>query len=146
MNEQILELYALAQSLGTVDFVSALELAAEQHLVGAEYVNAVASTGQLNVPLNLSAGAILSRSSLLSMSKTAAQTGIKLNNTSYSAIAMGDVFKEIPAQNEVERDLGQYEQYVANRQLLLEEPPLAMTDLTTTIVKVNMGAGEVKVK
>lgn len=80
MNEQMVELYSLAQSLGTVDFVSALELAAEQHLVGA-----IASTNQLQVPLNLSAGVISLRSSLASasasMSKVAAQTVKNLNNT-----------------------------------------------------------------
>jgi hypothetical protein len=42
MNQQIVEMYRLAQQLGSADFVSALELAAEQQLVGAEYISAIA--------------------------------------------------------------------------------------------------------
>jgi len=43
MNEQILTLYGLAQSLGVAEFVVALELASEQGAYGAEYVVAVAA-------------------------------------------------------------------------------------------------------
>ena len=41
MKEQLLALYELAQDNGNADFVAALELAAEQHMYGAEYVRAL---------------------------------------------------------------------------------------------------------
>jgi hypothetical protein len=56
MNEQILTLYGLAQSLGVAEFLVALELASEQGAYGAEYVVAIAAkpgTAGAAVNLNL---------------------------------------------------------------------------------------------
>ncbi len=52
MNHQMLALYELAQEIGKLDFVAALELAAEQQMYGVEYVRAI---------LALPAGAVLPR-------------------------------------------------------------------------------------
>jgi transposase len=41
LSEQVLALYDLARESGKADFVAALELAAEQHMYGAEYVRAL---------------------------------------------------------------------------------------------------------
>jgi transposase len=85
MNQQMIALYDLAQEIGKPDFVAALELAAEQQMYGAEYVRAIFVLPSAPRP---NAGA-------------QADTDLPL--------------LAAPAQQEVERDLGQYEQYVANR-------------------------------
>jgi len=50
MKEQMLALYELAQEVGNADFVAALELAAEQHMYGAEYVRAIVTLPIAAVP------------------------------------------------------------------------------------------------
>jgi len=90
MKEQMIALYELAQEIGKADFVAALELAAEQQMYGAEYVRAIVT---LPVPSVPSATTELHMSALLPCA---------------------------PTQQEVERDLANYEQYVANREQLPE--------------------------
>jgi len=90
MKEQMLALYELAQEIGKADFVAALELAAEQQMYGAEYVRAIVT---LPVPSAPSGTTQLHLSALLPLG---------------------------PTQQEVERDLANYEQYVANREQLPE--------------------------
>jgi len=87
---QVLALYDLARESGTGDFVAALELATEQQMYGAEYVRVLLGLPCASAPLG------------------SAQTGAAL--LEFSA----------PAQHEVERDLAQYEHYVANREQVLE--------------------------
>jgi transposase len=91
MNQQILLLYATAQETPRADFVTALELAAEQQMYGAEYLQAI-----------------------LSRPRAAARYGS----------TPPDAHRSWPGQSgpgTVERDLAQYEHYVANRASLLEE-------------------------
>jgi len=90
MNAQMLALYELAQEIGKADFVAALELAAEQQMYGAEYVRAIVTLPVASVS---SGTAELPRSALLPYT---------------------------PTQQEIERDLANYEQYVANREQLPE--------------------------
>ena len=85
MNPQMIALYDLAQEIGKADFVAALELAAEQHMYGAEYVRAIFTLP--SVPALHPSAQAGTDAPLLSA----------------------------PAQQEVERELVQYEQYVANR-------------------------------
>jgi transposase len=85
LNPQMIALYELAQELGKADFIAALELAAEQQTYGAEYLRAIVSSPATLVP--------------------AASTAQSLD-------ALGRIG---PLQPEIERDLAQYEQYVANR-------------------------------
>ncbi len=93
MNAQMIALYDLAQEIGKADFVAALELAAEQQTYGAEYLRAIVS---LPSP---------------AMSSGPAQ-------------ADSDVLTLVcPPQPEVERDLAQYERYVANRESVLQGVP-----------------------
>ena len=89
MHPQMLALYELAQEIGKADFIAALELAAEQQMYGAEYIRAVFTLSSASAP------------------HTGAQP-----DPSPSILAA-------PAQQEVERDLVQYEQYVANRDSVL---------------------------
>ena len=70
--------------------MAALELAAEQQMYGAEYVRVLLGLPAVSAPLG------------------AAQTGARLLDLA------------VPAQQEVERDLAQYEHYVANRDQVLE--------------------------
>jgi len=85
MNPQMIALYDLAQEIGKADFVAALELAAEQHMYGAEYLRAIVS-----IPSGLaSAGSVPADPDMFTLA--------------------------CPPQLEVERDLAQYERYVANR-------------------------------
>jgi hypothetical protein len=86
MNQQLLALYDLAQEIGKPDFVAALELAAEQQMDGVEYVRAI-----VTLPAALT-------------SPAAGEA-----DSDYTRLAA-------PAQREVERDLAQYEQYVAKRE------------------------------
>jgi hypothetical protein len=85
MRPQMIALYERAQEMGTADFVAALELAAEQQMYGAEYIRAI-------VALPASMGPI-----------SAAETDITMH------------LPDLPAQQEIERDLGHYERYVTNR-------------------------------
>jgi transposase len=90
MKEQMLALYELAQESGIADFVAALELAAEQQTYGAEYVRAI-----LALPPSLTPD-------------ESAQVRVK------------QLLSSVPTQQEVERDLAQYERYVANRDRVLD--------------------------
>lgn len=93
MNQQMLALYDLAQDIGTADFVAALELAAEQQMYGAEYLRGIVS-----LPLT--------------------------PRSSEPTQADPDLLTLIcPPQAEVERDLAQYERYVANRESVLQGVP-----------------------
>ena len=90
MKEQMIALYELAQEVGHADFVAGLELAAEQQMYGAEYLRAI-----------------------VSMPLVPQSTG--------PAQANPDVLTLVcPPQSEVERDLAQYERYVANRESVLQ--------------------------
>ena len=88
MKEQMLALYELAQEVGKADFVAALELAAEQQMYGAEYVRAIVTVPTASVP-----------------SET-------------TELHLDALLPLVPTQQEVERDLAHYEQYVANREQL----------------------------
>jgi transposase len=90
LSEQVLALYDLARESGKADFVAALELAAEQHMYGAEYVRAL-----LGLP-----------------GDAAPPSAARTDATSLDL--------SVPAQHEVERDLAQYEHYVANREQVRE--------------------------
>ncbi len=90
MNPQMIALYEVAQQVGKADFVAALELAAEQQMYGAEYIRAI-----------------------VSMPAASALTGT-------AEPRLETLLPAVPAQQEVERDLAQYEHYVANREQLLE--------------------------
>jgi hypothetical protein len=90
MKEQMIALYELAQEVGNADFVAALELAAEQHMYGAEYVRAIVSVPAASAP----GGAAQQR--------------------------LAALLPSVPAQQDVERDLAHYEDYVANREQLAE--------------------------
>ena len=89
MTQQITQLYELAQQQPQADFLAALERASEQQMYGAEYVQARFSSPGRAAPLG--------SASLREMSP----------------------LPFVPAQREVERDLAQYEQYVANREGML---------------------------
>lgn len=91
MNPQIIALYDLAQKIGKADFVAALELATEQQMYGAEYLRAIVS--------------IPSASAL----------------TQEAPISPEILAFACPPQPEVERDLAQYERYVANRDSMPQE-------------------------
>jgi transposase len=90
MNPQMLALYELAQEVGNADFVTALELAAEQQMYGAEYVQAIVSLPTASAPSGSAEASVLA------------------------------LLPSLPAQHEVERDLAQYERYVANRDRMLD--------------------------
>ncbi len=94
MKEQMIALYELAQESGIADFVAALELAAEQQMYGAEYVRAILAPPVPPTP------------------DDAAQVRVK------------QLLSLVPRQQDVERDLAQYERYVANRDRVLD-PVLA---------------------
>ena len=90
MKEQLPALYDLAQDSGLADFVAALELAAEQQMYGAEYVRA-----------------ILEPPSSLTPDESA-------------HVRVNQLLASVPTQQDVERDLAQYERYVANRDRVLD--------------------------
>jgi hypothetical protein len=87
MDDQITALYTLAQHLGRDAFLAALDLAAEQQTIGAEYVSALAAQPRPQP------------------GRHAAERELRLR------------LADVPPQRAVERDLAQYEQYVANREL-----------------------------
>lgn len=91
MAPQISLLYATAQEHGRADFLTALDLAAEQQMYGAEYVRAILTQFSRPAPV-LSAEA-----------------------------ERGPLVPRRLAHQEVERDLAQYEDYVANRESWLQE-------------------------
>ena len=91
MSQQILVLYATAEVFGREEFLTALELAAEQQMYGAEYLQAILGRPRAAAPY-----------------VSAPPTNPR----------------PWPGQNgpgPLERDLAQYEHYVANRESLLEE-------------------------
>lgn len=91
MSQQITVLYETAQETPRADFLTALELAAEQQMYGAEYLQAI-----------------------LGRSRASARY----------VSTPGDAHRRWPAlagPATVERDLAQYEHYVANWDSLLEE-------------------------
>jgi transposase len=90
MKEQMLALYELAQEIGKADFVAALELAAEQQMYGAEYVRAIVTLPVASVPRGT------------------------------TELCLDALLPAVPTQQDVERDLANYEQYVANREQLPE--------------------------
>ena len=94
MKEQLIALYDLAQESGIADFVAALELAAEQQMYGVEYMRAI-----LALPTSLTPD-------------------------ESAQVRVNRVLSSVPTQQEVERDLAQYERYVANRDHVLD-PVLA---------------------
>ena len=83
----MLALYDLAQEVGKLDFVAALELAAEQQMYGVEYLRTIVALPSAQRP------------------STAQALPFPLLST-------------LPTQQEVERDLAHYEQYVTNRDAL----------------------------
>ena len=85
MRPQMIALYELAQEIGTADFVTALELAAEQQMYGAEYIRAILALPASITPVNT------------------------------AEMDMIMHLPDLPAQQEIERDLGHYERYVSNR-------------------------------
>jgi hypothetical protein len=87
MDGQIAALYALAQQVGRDEFLAALELAAQQQTIGAEYVSALVEPPRPRPARALPDGELLIR------------------------------LADVPPQRAIERDLAQYEQYVANRDL-----------------------------
>ena len=82
MDDQILRLYALAREVGETEFMAAVELAAEQQAIGADYVSALVRTPQ--------------------------SKGHRPSPTPLPA------WVAAPRQVEVERDLADYERYIAN--------------------------------
>jgi transposase len=90
MNQQITQLYDLAQQQQHADFVAALELAAEQQMYGAEYVQAILAVPRHSAPVSSAHRALA------------------------GSLSLG------PAQQEVERNLAHYEQYVANRESVMQ--------------------------
>jgi transposase len=102
MEEHILSLYQTAQRLGTGDFLCALELAAEQQLYGAEYIEAI--TSATSVP------------SVTPAIHTRGQYPTHPQHPQSTKYATH------PTQQEIERDLAQYECYVSNLPLLQLQP------------------------
>jgi transposase len=94
MKEQMLALYELAQEVGNADFVAALELATEQQMYGAEYVRAILAPPAPPTP------------------------------DESAHVRVSQLLSCVPTQQDVERDLAQYERYVANRDRVLD-PVLA---------------------
>src|SRR6266516_3505000 len=84
MKEQMIALYELAQEIGNADFVAALELAAEQQMYGAEYVRAILAPPTPPPP------------------------------DEAAEVRVSQLLSCVPTQQDVERDLAQYERYVAN--------------------------------
>jgi transposase len=90
MTQQITELYELAQRESATDFAAALELAAEQQMYGAEYVRVILLLPERSAPL-LSASLVAPK------------------------LVPGTV-----AQQAIERNLADYEHYIANRESVLQ--------------------------
>ena len=90
MDGQITALYELAQRVGREEFLAAVELAAEQQTIGAEYVGATVAHPVPRPVRSSPSGAVPA------------------------------LLQQAPAQHEVERALADYEQYVTNRANELE--------------------------
>lgn len=90
MDDQIRRLYALARQVGEAEFMAAVELAAEQQAIGADYLSALVRTPAAT-------------RSALPQAK-----GSSPNTTPVTA------WVEAPPQVEVERALADYERYIAN--------------------------------
>lgn len=90
MASQMTVLYETARQYGRAEFLTALELAAEQHMYGAEYLRAILTQSRVLAPVST------------------AERGSRVAPRSPS---LG-----------VERDLAEYEDYVANRASWLTEP------------------------
>lgn len=88
MDAQILRFYALAQEVGAADFVAAVELVAEQEVIGIDYVQALLHSPRFARPAHKPAPSEMA------------------NPPAAWLVA--------PAQAEVERALSHYERYVAN--------------------------------
>lgn len=84
MDGQITALYELAQRVGQAEFLAAVELAAEQQTIGAEYVGAIVAHPAPRPRRSSTSGAV------------------------------SVLLQHAPAQQEVERALADYEQYVTN--------------------------------
>lgn len=84
MDGQITALYELAQRVGQAEFLAAVELAAEQQTIGAEYVEAIVAHPAPRPRRSSTSGAV------------------------------SVLLQHAPAQQEVERALADYEQYVTN--------------------------------
>ncbi len=84
MDGQITALYELAQRVGQEEFLAAVELAAEQQTIGAEYVGAIVAHPAPRPRWSSTSGAV------------------------------SVLLQHAPAQQEVERALADYEQYVTN--------------------------------
>ncbi len=95
MNEQMLGLYELALDLGTAEFMAAVELAGEQHLFGMEYIRAIAA-------------------------RAGAGAGSKLSTTTSKPLTLPGGMGLQPAQFQVERQLADYERFVANATQVFE--------------------------
>ena len=91
MKEQLIALYELAQDSGLADFVAALELAAEQQMYGAEDVRAILAPPVPPAP------------------------------DEAAHVRVNRLLSDVPTQQDVERDLAQYERYVANRDRVLDQ-------------------------
>jgi hypothetical protein len=89
LTEQITLLYQTARKSGRAEFLTALELAAEQHMYGAEYLRAILTQSRGAAPM------------------TTAEPG---NRGAQRSLSLG-----------VERNLAEYEDYVANRESWLTE-------------------------
>lgn len=90
MDGQITALYELAQRVGRDEFLAAVELAAEQETIGAEYVGAIAAQPVPRPALRR------------------------------SVAELPALLRDAPPQHEVERALADYEQYVTNREVDLD--------------------------
>ncbi len=97
MNSEITATYELAQSVGREQFLAALELAAEQRIVGIEYLRALLIT-----PPSPKKRVLEADLPWLAPSRLAGHSDL-------------DIRLNAPSQREVERDLALYEVYVANR-------------------------------
>jgi hypothetical protein len=90
MDGQMTALYELAQRLGRDEFLAAVDLAAEEQTIGAEYVAAIA---------------------VQPVPRPARRPPVA---------ELPAVLRDAPRQHEVERALADYEQYVTNRELDLD--------------------------
>jgi hypothetical protein len=90
MKQQMIALYDLVQETGKADFMAALELAAEQQMYGAEYLRAILTLPSASAPIRS------------------------------AQVASDALMPSGPPQPEVERDLAQYERYVAHRESVLQ--------------------------
>ncbi|HEU5383198.1 MAG TPA: IS21 family transposase [Ktedonobacteraceae bacterium] len=89
MTQQITELYEIAQRESASDFAAALELAAEQQMYGAEYVRVLLLMPKPDASWQPASHVVATRVPIT------------------------------PAQQAIERDLADYEHYVANRESIL---------------------------